>query len=374
MAFKDLKSLHKQISTPALLVSLEQLGKNLQHMQSHAKTFGVKLRPHIKTHKSVDFARKQLKHGAKGITVAKLSEAILMASAGIDDIFIANQVTQNLKINEMRRLHEEINLIIGMDHPDQISLLESRFKDAKSPLKVRIEIDCGFHRCGITPNDKSLLTLASKIKDTLWLQLDGLFTHAGQAYSAKSVQEVALIAEQEAHEILTARDQLKHIGIEVADISVGSTPTAERVMQFPGITEARPGNYIFYDGIQQKLGVCGFKQCSLFVLSTVISQPAPNRVVCDAGSKALNLDKGAHSARTLDHFGTLLNMPGKITRVSEEHGIIELFENQQIEIGSPILIIPNHACVVANLYDNYFGVTKDGSVQTIPISARGLSQ
>lgn len=374
MTVKNLTYLHQQISTPALLVSMEQLGKNLQHMQIHAETFSVKLRPHIKTHKSVEFAKKQVAGGATGITVAKLSEAALMASAGIDNIFIANQVTQNLKIEALYTLHENINLIIGIDHPDQIRLLETHFSGRENPLKVRIEIDCGFHRCGIPPDDELLISLASEIKASSWLHLDGLFTHAGQAYSAKSIIEIAQIAEQEAQEILKARDKLKYIGIEVADISVGSTPTAERVMQFSGITEARPGNYIFYDGIQQKLGVCSFDQCSLFVLSTVISQPAPNRIVCDAGSKALNLDKGAHSAQTLDHFGTLLNISGNITRVSEEHGVIELSENQSVEIGSPVLIIPNHACVVANLYDTYYGVNKDGSVQTIPISARGLSQ
>lgn len=371
---KYLSSLHEHISTPALLVDLEQKDQNLRFMQQHADTFNVKLRPHCKTHKSIDFAKNQLAMGASGITVAKTSEAQQMAAAGIKDIFIANQVTQPAKIEILRELNTKVNLIVGVDHAEQILILQEYFADSEKPLKVRIEIDCGFHRCGVLAEDKELIPLAAKIKEIKWLQLDGLFTHAGHAYLANSKDEIKRIANQEAAEILKAAAQLRNNGIEVASISVGSTPTAEEVIKIPGITEARPGNYIFYDGIQQSLGVCTFERCSLFVLSTIIAQPDEKRIVCDAGSKALNLDKGAHSAQTIDHFGTLINLQGKITRVSEEHGIIELTQKQTVSIGSPLVIIPNHACAVANLYDHYHGVSKVGSVQTIPISARGMSQ
>ena len=171
-----------------------------------------------------------------------------------------------------------------------------------------------------------------------------------------------------------ARDLLKKNGIKLASISVGSTPTAKDVIKNKGITEVRPGNFIFYDGIQKALRVATSDQCSLFVLATVISQPAKNRIVCDAGSKALNLDKGAHSAKLINHFGEIQNIEGIIERVSEEHGIIRLRKDQPVEIGSALLIVPNHACTVANLYERYHLVKKDLSVQTIPISARGMSQ
>ncbi len=369
-----LEHFQQQISTPALIVNKQQMESNLRLMQTHADSFSMKLRPHCKTHKSVDFAKKQIALGAKGITVAKLSEALEMASAGIDDIFIANQIVQSTKMKEFRKLHEKINLIIGVDHVQQIEILQDEFENLEKPLSVRIEIDCGFARCGIVPDDVMLIHLAQNISEKKWLKLEGLFTHAGHAYSAKSKSEISDIARQEAAEILKAKKILNTNGIEVATISVGSTPTAKEVIEIEGITEARPGNYIFFDGIQQSLGVCSFEQCSLYILATVISQPSAERIICDAGSKALNLDRGAHPGNNLNGFGTILNLNGQIERVSEEHGIIILNEPANIKIGSPLLIIPNHACVVANLYDTYHVVDVDLSVQTVPISCRGMSQ
>jgi len=366
--------LHQKISTPALLIDESKLHSNLISMQSHADKYKVQLRPHSKTHKSSELAKRQIALGAKGITVAKLSEAQEMAAAGIDDIFIANQIAQPTKIKELRRLHDKINLISGIDHEWHISILKKEFSTCEKAFQVRIEIDCGFGRCGILPEDGRLVELARHISNKKWLKLEGLFTHAGQAYSAKSTEEILKIAHKEGSDILKAKKILSQNGIEVATISVGSTPTAQEVMKIPGITEARPGNYIFYDGIQQALGVCSFERCSLFALATVISQPASDKIVCDAGSKALNLDRGAHSAQTLDGFGTLVNLDGHIKSVSEEHGIIILDKPAEVEIGSPLLIIPNHACVVANLYDTYNVVAADLSVQTLPISCRGMSQ
>jgi len=370
----NLHKLHLQISTPALLIDEQQMLENLSDMQLAADKNAVALRPHCKTHKSPQLAKIQLERGATGITVAKPSEAELMLRHGIDDIFIANQVSHPIKIKQLEQLHNKARLICGIDHPAQIEILKKGFENYSKALNVRIEIDCGFGRCGLKADDSLLVTLAKKIKQKRWLHLEGLFTHAGQAYSAQTLQQIKEIAKTEAVQILKARDILEESGIKLASISVGSTPTAKEVIKINGITEVRPGNYIFYDGIQKALHVASSDQCSLFVLATVISQPARDRIVCDAGSKALNLDKGAHSTGIIDHFGEILNIAGKIERVSEEHGIICLEKEQQIEIGSAVLIIPNHACTVANLYKNYHLVKKDLSVQVMPILARGMSQ
>lgn len=371
---KNISKLHHKISTPALLIDVQKMRSNLSSMQNHADEHRVKLRPHCKTHKSPDLAKEQIALGASGITVAKLSEAQEMAAAGIDNIFIANQISQPAKIKDLRLLHDKINLIIGIDDVRHIEILKMEFTNVENPLHVRIEIDCGFGRCGILAEDSRLIALARQISAEKWLSLEGLFTHAGHAYSAKSVTGISIISKQEASEILKAKQILCQNGIEVATTSVGSTPTAKEVISIPGITEARPGNYIFYDGIQQALGVCDFEQCSLFILATVISQPAPAKIICDAGSKALNLDRGAHSSKILDGFGTLLNLNGQIKSLSEEHGIIILDKAVDVAIGSPLLIIPNHACVVVNLFDKYQVVGEGLSVQTLPILCRGLSQ
>jgi len=370
----NLHKLHPNISTPALLIDEQQMLQNLSDMQHAVDSNKVKLRPHCKTHKSPQLAKIQLEQGAVGITVAKPSEAELMLHHGIDDIFIANEVSHPLKIKQLELIHKRARLICGIDHPSQIEIFKKGFENYSKALNVRIEIDCGFGRCGLTADDPLLLQLAKKIKQKSWLHLEGLFTHAGQAYNAGSLQQIKEIAKTEAAQILKAKNKLEENGIKLASISVGSTPTAKEVIKNKGITEVRPGNYIFYDGIQKALQVASSDQCSLFVLATVISQPAKDRIVCDAGSKALNLDKGAHSAGILNHFGEMLNIAGSIERVSEEHGIIRLEKEQPIEIGSAVLIIPNHACTVVNLYENYHLVKKDLSVQVMPILARGMSQ
>jgi len=363
---------HSRVDTPALIIDTPRMTVNLKAMQKLAKTHNLRLRPHCKTHKSPELARRQQELGAQGITVAKLSEAEIMAANGLSDIFIANQITHPLKIKRLRRLHQKISLSIGIDHPYQLQLLQEVFKDPRHPLAVRLEIDCGFGRCGLLPTDSQIINLARQIKAMPGVILDGVFTHAGQAYAATGLQQIKDIARQEAAAVAQAARSLRTFGIEVATVSVGSTPTAQFVAGEPGINEFRPGNYIFYDAIQVGLGVAAYDQCSLFVLATVISRPAADRIVCDAGSKALNLDRGAHSAETVNGYGHLVNMHGVIERVSEEHGMIRLEANQNIHVGDPVLIIPNHACAVVNLYDHYTMV--NGTVQTLPIMGRGKSQ
>ncbi len=374
MAFTDhLRLLHETISTPALLIDAGRMDDNLKAMQQQADRHGVRLRPHCKTHKSVDLARRQQDLGATGLTVAKLGEAAVFADAGFNDIFIANQLTQKAKAPLLNRVRRQGRLIVGIDHPQQIPLLEAMLEAGTAPLEVRIEIDSGFHRCGIEPGNDLLLDLARAIERSPALHLEGLFTHAGQAYGARSVAEIREIAINEAASVNAAAGRLKKIGIEVATISVGSTPTAPEVIRQKGITEARPGNYIFYDRIQNALGACRAEQLSLYVLATVIAQPAPQRIVCDAGSKALNTETGAHGMHLVKGYGQPMNMKGTLTRLSEEHGIIELEQPEEITIGSPVLIAPNHACVVVNLYDSFHLVDGE-SVQIVPISARGKSR
>ncbi|MGD9898133.1 MAG: alanine racemase [Calditrichaceae bacterium] len=365
--------LHTKIPTPALLILENRLVKNISDMQTLAETHSCKLRPHIKTHKSVDLALRQITAGASGITVAKLSEAEIMAEAGINDIFIANQITQHIKMSRLKELHRKIRLIIGLDHPDQISVLEKTFHNTDKPLEVRIEIDSGLHRCGMAV-DETLVTLAEKVQKTDWLETEGIFTHAGQSYAAGSTEEIMEIGIHEGAIMEKAARMLSQNGIKLKTVSTGSTPTVRWSAANPSVNEIRPGNYVFYDGIQVALGVCGPEKCSLFVMSTVISQPSENQIVIDAGSKALNLDRGAHSSSLVSGYGTLINIDGEIVRLSEEHGVIRLRSPQPVKIGSPVIIIPNHACAVANLYEKYYLISHDKPITEIPVSARGNSQ
>ncbi len=366
---KRLKTLHARLETPALLVWQPQLIRNIQNMQHLANQFKTALRPHTKTHKSPFIAKWQLQAGAKGITVAKLSEAEVMFQAGMDDIFIANQITHPLKLQRLRLLHQKIKLIIGLDNKRQIGLLRPFFEDADKPLAVRIEINSGLDRCGMELGDQ-LIDLAQRIAATSWLKLDGIFTHAGHVYGAKSRQEVETIGRQEGTIMAEAKALLEKAGIPVPSVSVGSTPTAPFSVQNPAVTEIRPGNYVFFDAMQIFLGAAKLTQCSLFVLATVISRPKATRLVIDAGSKALHTD----GASLTGHFGLPVNTEGQVERLSEEHGILHVPKSCMLDIGDPLIIIPNHACAVANLFEQYYFIDKALNPQKIPIEARGRSQ
>ena len=369
----QLKKLHRNIDTPALFIIEDRLDRNILQMQTLADENYSWLRPHIKTHKSVDIAHRQITLGASGVTTAKLSEAEIMFGSGIEDIFIANQITHPLKINRLKMLHAQCRVIIGIDNERQIELLRPAFEKTIRPLEVRIELDSGFGRCGVKDN-KILLNLAQKINDQPWLLLEGIFTHAGQVYSAGSEEEVAQIGAAEAKAAELAYIFLNKKGIKVQTISVGSTPTAKYAVQNDAVNEIRPGNYVFYDGIQLALGSARAESCSLFVLATVISQPQKDQIVIDAGSKALGLDRGAHSIQLLAGYGTPVNINGNIERLSEEHGILKLKEAQPIDLGHPVIILPNHACSVANLFEKYYLISEHLEVEMINISARSKSQ
>lgn len=369
----QLRNLHKNIDTPALLIIEDRMDRNILHMQTLADENYSWLRPHIKTHKSVDIAQRQITLGAPGITTAKLSEAEIMFESGINDIFIANQITHPLKINRLKMLHAQCRVIIGIDNEKQIALLRPAFEKTIRPLEVRIEIDSGFHRCGVREK-KALLDLARKILVEPWLSLEGIFTHAGQIYSATSEESVAKIGKAEGEAAAEAHAYLHKKGIEIQTVSVGSTPSVKYAVRNDTVNEIRPGNYVFYDGIQLALGSTRAESCSLFVLATVISQPKKNNIIVDTGSKALGLDRGAHSAQLISGYGTPVNIEAKIERLSEEHGILKLKKAEPVELGSPVIILPNHACAVANLFEKYYLISERSEVEILNISARTKSQ
>jgi len=368
LSYQSLNKIHQLIDTPALLIDAVQMEENLRSMQKTADKYGCRLRPHIKTHKSVLLADKQLKLGSSGITAAKIGEAEVMANAGITDIFIANQITHPLKIKRLFSLHKRAEIIIGLDNIKQIKLLEPVFSSASKPLKVRIEIDSGLHRCGL-PVSSELLSLAKEAAGRSWLELEGIFTHAGQAYAASSLLEIEQAGSEEGRLMAEAAEFLRKNNMEVKTVSTGSSPTAAFSAQNPAVNEIRPGNYIFYDAMQTALGSAKPEQCALYVLASVTSQPAPDRIVIDAGIKALNLDK----TKSGQEHGKVVNISGRLVRLSEEHGIIQLGKVRQIELGTPVLIIPNHACTVVNLFDHYYIINKE-NIELVPISARGKSQ
>lgn len=365
----------KLLDTPALLVNLVKLEQNIQRMAEFAKIQGIKLRPHIKSHKIPEIAVKQLKAGAVGITVAKIGEAEVMAAHGIKDIFIANEIIGEEKIARLEKLLSSIKLKVAVDSVTGAELLNDAGKKSHSQIGVLIEINSGLNRAGVLPGQE-VLRLAREIIRFPYLQLDGIMTHAGHVYGADSAR-VPEIGWDEGNVMIRTAKLMRDNGIDVKEVSVGSTPTVFYSGKVKGVTEIRPGNYVFYDAIQVGLGVADVEDCSLTVLATVISKPSATRVVTDAGSKTLALDQGAHGNAVVKGFGIIKGQPNLcITRLSEEHGIIEgsIDDLKNVKIGDKLEIVPNHACPVLNLADTVYCVENGLVIGNWQVAARGKTR
>jgi D-serine deaminase-like pyridoxal phosphate-dependent protein len=361
------------LETPALLIEKSKLERNIENMQLLADKRGVKLRPHTKTHKIPELAKLQIANGAEGIAVAKLSEAEIMADAGIEDIQIANIIVGQSKVKRLYKLHERVkSLSCNVDSAEAVEAIAAEFDKNDKWLDVYIEINSGHNRSGLN-SYKDIYKLASYIQNSSGVNLIGLFTHAGHAYAADSHEQIEEIGRYEGEFLIEIAGQLLNDRIYITNISVGSTPTAPYCSKVEGVTEIRPGNYVFYDMIQVGLGSCKVDDCALTVLATVISIPDKNRVIIDAGSKALNTDRGASKTLAPEGYGYVIGKNCVIERLSEEHGIIS-HNGEDFRIGEKLRIIPNHACVVTNLFDFAYLVDGDEITDRYEIKARGKSQ
>lgn len=357
------------IDTPALLLDADQMEKNMMDIIQFAEKYNVAYRPHIKTHKSIDIAKKQIEFGAIGVTVATVGEAEVMANGGIMDILIAYPIATRLKLKRIEKVMQKSKVTIAVDSVTQATLLNDYFKESQQRLNVWIKVNSGLNRCGVEPNE--VVKLASHINTSSFLILNGIFTHAGHSYAANTEQEIDEIAAKEAGVVLESVVLCEAAGIDIPHRSIGSTPTFKKAGKIKGITEIRPGNAIFFDMVQVGLNVATIEQCALTVLSTVGSKQA-GRIVIDAGSKTLNLDRGAHGNESVVGHGYIKEYPEIIIdRLSEEHGIIAHGGEVDVEITDQITIIPNHACTVVNLFDNYIVHRKGKIINKWKVDARG---
>ena len=357
------------IETPAVLVDLDVVERNVAAMAERARRAGVRLRPHAKTHKTVEIGRLQLAAGAEGLSVAKVGEAEVFAAAGFQDLFVAYPVVGEDKGRRLLALSDRARLAVGVDSPDGARTLHAVFQASGRRLDVLLKIDVGFHRVGVPPDQA--VQAAQSISTLSGLRLRGVFTHAGHAYLAGSPDGVADIGRAEGSILVETAQRIRDAGIEIEEVSVGSTPTARHAMSVPGVTECRPGNYVFHDASQVSLGVCAPEDCALTVLATVVSVPAADRAVVDAGSKTLSSDPLRPSG---PGHGFVLGRRSRIARLSEEHGVIEVLPGEGFRVGERVRILPNHACVVSNLHDRLLAV-RGGRVEgELAVAARGRVQ
>lgn len=367
-----MKFMYQKIDTPALLVDQNIMMNNIRDIQRKSNKLGLKLRPHTKTHKMPTLAKIQIDEGAIGISVAKVGEAEVMSENGIKDIFIANEIVGESKINRLRALKEKINVSVGIDDPFHVIQLNKIFKEKNMSIDVLIEIEVGEMRSGVT-SEENFIKLVNLIKESPHVNLKGIFSHDGHSYGANSVKEIENIFIESQKHTLSYAEIAKRLDYPLEVVSIGSTPSFMFDFEIlEGITEVRIGTYIFMDVIQGNI-ISNYDKCAATVLTSVISKPTNSRVVTDSGAKALTMQGKNSGLGKTQGIGLIKGFEDFcVEKVYDEHGVIinEKF-NSLINIGDKIEILPNHICPVVNLYDKAYLVSKGQILEELEISARG---
>jgi D-serine deaminase-like pyridoxal phosphate-dependent protein len=354
------------IPTPALVVDLDLLQRNIDDMAVRASSLAVAVRPHVKTHKSPRLAELQLGAGATGVSVATVSEAEVFAGAGFDDLFVAYPLwVDPVKGERLRRLLGSgmvTRLSIGVDSPEAAHALAAQLGGDREDVEVLVEVDSGHHRSGIPPEEAGILADAAAHTG---LVVTGVFTFPGHSYSPGAQADVA---GEEARALATAAAALRNAGIDPGVVSGGSTPTIGDVAAGT-MTEMRPGVYVFGDAQQWELGTTTPDRIALTCLATVVSH-AGGRVVLDSGSKALGADRAAWASG----YGRLLDHPdARIVLLSEHHAVVEWDRTPLPQLGSRVRVVPNHVCNAVNLADRLVVTEAGVIVEEWPVAARGAN-
>lgn len=367
------------LRTPSVLMEFARVRANVERMQGLAKRAGVRLRPHAKTHKIPQVAAWQLEAGAVGICCAKLAEAETFAHAGLRDIRLPYPLHPSNADRVFALLDRGVRLSFAVDLTEVALAWSDVARAAGRTLDVLVKVDVGFHRCGVDPERPDVPAFIAQVGAAPGLRLRGLLSHAGHAYLAQSDGALATIAREEAQVLQRVAHASRLHGAEIDELSVGATPTARFVADTPGLTEIRPGNYVYYDRSQVALGSARVEDCALTVLSTVVSKHK-DRIILDAGSKTLSSDPIARAGHA--GFGALfgdvaaadtLDDTFLIERLSEEHATVRVRGASKLQPGDRVRILPNHACAVSNLTDEVVLVSGTHVIDRIPVVARGKS-
>jgi D-serine deaminase-like pyridoxal phosphate-dependent protein len=351
------------LETPVAVRDDAAMERNLARMVEVALRAGVRLRPHAKTHKSIAVSRRQLELGASGLTVATLQEAEVFAGAGVGDLVIAHPPAGRAKLNRLTHLAAAVGrLAVAVDDVELA-------KSVAPPVEILWEVDTGLHRVGTPAGEatvEEVLRLVAAIGPD---RFRGLLTHGGHAYRAASEAERRAAAAEESEGLAATADLLRAAGIEIREVSVGSTPTAGYAPEFAGVTEIRPGTYVYGDAGQVALGSHPLEDCALAVVATVVSAPAPDRCVLDCGSKSISADR---IVAALDGYGIVLGRPDLVVaRLSEEHAVLTASAETGLSVGDRVAIVPAHACTTVNLHPYLLAFDAADRVRWEPVDARG---
>jgi D-serine deaminase-like pyridoxal phosphate-dependent protein len=360
-----------ELDTPALLIDLDKMEANIQTMADYFTTVNAMLRPHVKTHKTPIISHKQIAAGAIGVTCAKLGEAEAVIHAGVRDVLIANQVVGSHKIARLINLARHSEIMVAVDNPQNVRDISEAAAAKGVTVRMLVEVNVGMNRCGVE-SGKPALALAKQIRQSPNLKFEGLMGYEGHTVAKPDLKEREANVREAMQHLIDAKHYLEKHGVEVSIMSGGGTGTFNITGGIPEMTEVQAGSYIFMDSTYRNVeGVGEQFDCSLSVLATVVSRPAPDRIIVDTGLKVLAKEFGIPQP---------IGITGvEMTGLSEEHGTLKFVgqvsdADVPLTPGDKIEILPTHCCTTVNLHDRYYGI-RNGIVESVwDIAARGKSQ
>jgi D-serine deaminase-like pyridoxal phosphate-dependent protein len=355
----------QDLQTPCLVLDKARLERNLARMSEAMRRRGVALRPHLKTAKSAEVARLATRGEAGGITVSTLAEAEYFVERGFRDVLVAAAQAPSKLDRAARLIERGATVTLITDHPD----LARSIAGHAAPFRALVEIDSGDHRAGVDANGEEVLAVARALGG----KLAGVMTHAGHSYDCRDVDAIKAVAEDERRAVVTAAERLRSAGLRCDVVSVGSTPTMTHAESLEGVTEGRPGVYMFQDLFQAAIGSCTRDDIAVTVLSSVIGVDGDEgRFLVDAGALALSKDRSTQATEEDAGYGEVRDVSGNalegnwtIARAWQEHGLAvpaSRSSKPRIAIGDKVRIGPNHACITAAAHDRYFVVDGDTEV------------
>jgi len=350
------------LPTPSLLLDRERVERNVARMGARIAGLGAALRPHVKTHKSIEVARLQAAAGMRGITVSTLAEARAFAAHGFDDIMYAVPIERG-KFEAVTAMNAAgVRLAVITDDVAVPGPLGEAARQADLTIDTYVKVDCGYHRCGVDPEGPALAELAHRIGERTHLRFAGILAHAGHSYKARGAEQILAVARSERDVMVAAAASLAAAGVPVPVVSIGSTPTAVHVDHLAGVHEVRTGNYAFFDVMQVAIGSCAPDDCALSVLAAVVHRDvARGKIILDAGGIALSKDAGIADPDGVTHYGRVLDLDGRdlglrVTGLSQEHGVVEVRDDAlltRLGVGSRVRVLVNHSCLTAAQHVEY---------------------
>jgi len=359
-----------ELKTPCLLLEIERVGRNARRVSEIAGRLGVRLRPHIKTHKCVEVARIATAGHDGAVTTSTLAEVRAFAKHGFSDFTYAVPIEPGKFAELIDIIRGGVKLNVLTDDIETSRSLTAFAQRENTRVSTFVKIDCGYHRCGVEPGSEEAVEIPRLISDASHLDFAGILTHAGHSYHARSIDKIREIAKHERDLMTEFAGRLRNDGIDIPTVSIGSTPTVNHIDHLHGIDEVRPGNYTLFDAFQATLGSCGFEDCALTVLTAVTHRSREHKTVAiDAGAVALSKDRGPIEFDATCGYGRVWDIEGnelglRVDSLSQEHGLLKVADGSlfdRLKVGTRLRILANHSCLAAAQH-SHFNVLENGSV------------